>query len=77
VALPVFYSSDEGHKIQNYKTGTAEAIVKLEASCRWVLIGTPIQNAGMDLISLFQLRRVSPFDQFEISPIFGAFFCVL
>jgi SNF2 family DNA or RNA helicase len=68
---------DEGHKIRNHKTETAEAVFKLEASCRWVLSGTPIQNTEMDLFSLFKFLRVSPFDQLEVSLIFSDLFCVL
>ena len=53
---------DEGHTIRNPQTRLTKAMLDLEASRRWVLTGTPIQNRLDDLWSLFRFLRLKPFD---------------
>ena len=43
----------------------ARAIFALEASCRWAVTGTPVQNRLTDLASLFKFLQVYPFDDPE------------
>lgn len=38
----------------------------LEADCRWVVTGTPIQNRLTDLYSLFKFLRCTPFDDVKV-----------
>ncbi|XP_015760925.1 PREDICTED: uncharacterized protein LOC107340090 [Acropora digitifera] len=53
---------DEGHTIRNPQTRLTNAMLDLEASRRWVLTGTPIQNRLDDLWSLIRFLRLKPFD---------------
>lgn len=49
---------DEGHTIKNRKSLQARACISIQAQCRWVLTGTPIQNSLDDLFTLFQFLKV-------------------
>lgn len=53
------------HVIRQASTMLARAIFALNASCRWAVTGTPIQNRLTDLASLFKFLRVHPFDDQE------------
>ena len=53
---------DEGHTIRNPQTRLTKAMLDLEASRRWVLTGTPIQNRLDDLWSVVRFLRLEPFD---------------
>jgi hypothetical protein len=53
---------DEAHIIRSGKSQTARACCTVEASRRWALTGTPIQNKLLDLGSLMTFLRAHPFD---------------
>ncbi|XP_074614398.1 helicase-like transcription factor [Acropora palmata] len=53
---------DEGHIIRNPQTQLTKTMWDLEASRRWVLTGTPIQNRLDDLWSVVRFLRLEPFD---------------
>lgn len=50
------------HYIRNHSTQRFKAIHSLQASRRWCLTGTPIQNSLEDLRSLLKFLRFQPFD---------------
>ncbi|KAI9103826.1 SNF2 family N-terminal domain-containing protein [Phlyctochytrium arcticum] len=51
---------DEAHFIRNRDTGMARSCSALEASRRWCVTGTPIQNKLEDLYSLVHFLRIDP-----------------
>lgn len=51
---------DEGHYIRNKGTGTSKAVLHLEATRRWVVTGTPIQNKIEDIYTLIRFLRIIP-----------------
>ncbi|EEU36130.1 uncharacterized protein NECHADRAFT_53012, partial [Fusarium vanettenii 77-13-4] len=53
---------DEAHYVRNHSTQRFKAIHSLQASRRWCLTGTPIQNSLDDLRSLLKFLRFQPFD---------------
>ncbi|KAI9278394.1 SNF2 family N-terminal domain-containing protein [Phascolomyces articulosus] len=53
---------DEAHEIKNQKTIKAEACCLIEATYRWCLSATPIQNKIDDLFSLIKFLRIQPYD---------------
>ena len=57
---------DEGHKIRNWKTKTAASCFELDASFRWILTGTPIQNSLMDLYSLCLFLKTPNFSNLDV-----------
>lgn len=42
---------------------TAQAALALEATCRWAVTGTPVQNGLPDLFSLFRFVQVYPYSE--------------
>ncbi|KAF4469014.1 DNA repair rad5, partial [Fusarium albosuccineum] len=53
---------DEAHCIRNDSTQRFKAANELQASRRWCLTGTPIQNSLDDLRSLLKFLRLRPFE---------------
>ncbi|KAL0944274.1 SNF2 family domain-containing protein [Colletotrichum truncatum] len=53
---------DEAHMIREVATLQFKAIVRLQASRRWAVTGTPVQNRLEDLAALLQFIRLKPFD---------------
>ena len=55
---------DEAHKIKNSQSLTHKAALRLKASYKWGLTGTPVQNASHELLSLFRFilekKQVKP-----------------
>lgn len=54
---------DEAHMIREQNTLAFKAICRLQASRRWAVTGTPVQNKLEDLASLLSFVRVKPFDE--------------
>ncbi|KAF3767673.1 hypothetical protein M406DRAFT_288811 [Cryphonectria parasitica EP155] len=52
---------DEAHMIREQSTLQFKAIYRLNASRRWAVTGTPVQNKLEDLASLLAFLRVKPF----------------
>ncbi|KAJ3050148.1 hypothetical protein HK097_008860 [Rhizophlyctis rosea] len=52
---------DEAHSIKNKATRSAKACFNLEATYRWCLTGTPIQNNIGDLFSLIHFLGLRPY----------------
>ncbi|KAI0204912.1 SNF2 family N-terminal domain-containing protein [Astrocystis sublimbata] len=50
---------DEGHVIRNSNTKNAQAACKLQATCRWILSGTPFVNNAMDFWSSLLFLKIS------------------
>lgn len=56
---------DEGQNIKNKNTQAAKACCSLNATYRWVLSGTPIQNNMTELYSLIRFLRIPPYHREE------------
>ncbi|EPE31291.1 P-loop containing nucleoside triphosphate hydrolase [Glarea lozoyensis ATCC 20868] len=54
---------DEAHMIREQSTQQSKAICRLQASRRWAVTGTPVQNKLEDLGALMTFLRVKPFDE--------------
>ncbi|KAJ6172257.1 DNA repair protein RAD16 [Penicillium chermesinum] len=52
---------DEAHSIKSRTTGVAKACFALEASYKWCLSGTPVQNRIGEFFSLLRFLKVRPF----------------
>ncbi|CAO3702084.1 unnamed protein product [Rhizopus stolonifer] len=52
---------DEAHTIKNKNTKAAQGCRKVEASFRWCMTATPIQNKVEELYSLISFLRIRPF----------------
>jgi len=48
---------DEAQRIKNPKSKSAQAVKALQASRRWALTGTPLENSVKDLVSVFGFVR--------------------
>ncbi|KAI1496313.1 SNF2 family N-terminal domain-containing protein [Biscogniauxia marginata] len=53
---------DEAHTIRNWRTVISNAVSSLNASSRWAVSGTPIQNGLEDLVGLLKFLRFQPYD---------------
>ena len=49
---------DEAQEIKNHRTDVAHAACEIEATTRWCLSGTPLQNSIDDLYSYFKFLRL-------------------
>ncbi|KAK5628369.1 hypothetical protein RRF57_004084 [Xylaria bambusicola] len=54
---------DEAHMIREQATLQFKAICRLQASRRWAVTGTPVQNKLDDLAALLAFLRLKPFDE--------------
>ncbi len=54
---------DEAHMIREQNTLAFKSVCRLQASRRWAVTGTPVQNKLEDLAALLAFLRVSPFDE--------------
>ncbi|CAG8437364.1 3442_t:CDS:2 [Ambispora gerdemannii] len=52
---------DEAQSIKNQRTKAAKACCQLDATYRWCLSGTPIQNNIEELYSLIKFLRIEPY----------------
>lgn len=54
------------HEIRNHKAKTSRAICSIQATNRWAVSGTPIQNRLSDFVSLFKFLRFEPYDDARV-----------
>ena len=54
---------DEAHTIKNQTTNVAKACCMVQATMRWAITGTPMQNGISDLFSLFRFLRHEPWSE--------------
>ncbi|KAI0543265.1 SNF2 family N-terminal domain-containing protein [Xylaria digitata] len=56
---------DEAHFIRNARSTMSRAVCALDASSRWAVSGTPVQNRLSDLASLLKFIRATPYDDMK------------
>lgn len=56
---------DEAQVIKNRHTLSAQSCYKLQATYRWCLSGTPMQNSIDELYSLMRFLRIKPYDDWS------------
>lgn len=56
---------DEAQNIKNKSTQNALAACRLQATYRWCLSGTPMQNGVEEIYSLIRFCRIRPYNEFE------------
>ncbi|KAL2021975.1 hypothetical protein VTK56DRAFT_6394 [Thermocarpiscus australiensis] len=54
---------DEAHTIREQNTLAFKSVCRLQASRRWAVTGTPVQNRLEDLAALLAFLRLKPFDE--------------
>jgi hypothetical protein len=54
------------HVIRNYNTSTAQATAALQATSRWAISGTPLQNSLTDFLGLFKFLHFAPYDDAKV-----------
>ncbi|KAK1755748.1 putative SWI/SNF-related matrix-associated actin-dependent regulator of chromatin subfamily A member 3-like 1 [Echria macrotheca] len=54
---------DEAHMIREQSTLMFKSVCRLQASRRWAVTGTPVQNKLEDLAALLAFLRLKPFDE--------------
>ncbi|XP_010475184.1 PREDICTED: DNA repair protein RAD16 [Camelina sativa] len=55
---------DEAHYIKERRSNTARAVFALEATYRWALSGTPLQNRVGELYSLIRFLQILPYSYY-------------
>ncbi|KAG2267341.1 hypothetical protein Bca52824_061896 [Brassica carinata] len=55
---------DEAHYIKERRSNTARAVFALEATYRWALSGTPLQNRVGELYSLVRFLQIRPYSYY-------------
>ncbi|CDY53386.1 BnaAnng12340D [Brassica napus] len=55
---------DEAHYIKERRSNTARAVFALEATYRWALSGTPLQNRVGELYSLIRFLQIRPYSYY-------------
>lgn len=56
---------DEAQNIKNRNTQGSVAACRLQATYRWCLSGTPMQNSVEEIYSLIRFCRIRPYNEFE------------
>ena len=57
---PVAAIFDEGHKMKNSATNVYKSLIRIPATWRLILSGTPVQNHLMEMINLLNFIQGQP-----------------